>query len=92
VQRQQLLSELEAAFDGPEHARHIVARQARDLADSGRLQEDMDIELTAETVVSNLEDAPDEYSLVERWNWWIGSLDLSYGGYRRFSVRTDLDG
>jgi hypothetical protein len=52
----------------------------------------MGIELTAETVVSNLEDAPAEYSLAERWNWWIGSLDLSYGGYRRFSVRTDLDG
>jgi hypothetical protein len=92
VQRQQLLGELETAFDGSERARHIVARQARDLADSGRLQEDMGIELTAETVVSNLEDAPAEYSLAERWNWWIGSLDLSYGGYRRFSVRTDLDG
>jgi len=91
VQRQQLLDELEVAFGGSERARHIVARQARDLADSGRLQEDMDVEVTADTVVSHMADAPAEYSLVERWNWWIGSLDLSYGGYRRFSVRTDLE-
>jgi len=90
VQRQDLLAKLAAAFDSSERTRRAVARQAGDLADSGRLEEDMDVELTAETVVANLEDAPDGYSLVQRWNWWIGSLELSFGGYQRFSVRTDL--
>jgi hypothetical protein len=90
VQRQTLLAELEATFGSSERTRRAVARQAGDLADSGRLEEDMDVELTPEVVVSNLKDAPDGYSLVERWNWWVGSLDLSFGGYQRFSVRTDL--
>jgi len=90
VDQEQLASELHRAFGGDEQSLNVVARQARDLADSGRLQDDLGVEATATTVVSNLEDAPAEYSVVERWNWWIGSLDLSHGGYRRFSVREDI--
>jgi len=92
VDQAKLVSQLDRAFGGDERSLNVVARQARDLADSGRLQEDLGVEATAETVVSNLEDAPAEYSVVERWNWWIGSLDLSQGGYQRFSVREDIRG
>ena len=90
VNREVLRTELADAFGGSERTRRIVARAASDLADSGRLENDMGIEMTTGTVISNLEDAPEDYSLVERWNWWVGSLDLSYGGYQRFFVRTDL--
>jgi hypothetical protein len=65
----------------------VVARQATDLADSGRLAADLDIDLNVETVVSNLRDAPDGYSVRERWNWWLGALSLSHGDYERFTVR-----
>jgi len=84
---QEQLKEAIERFDGDEDARHVVARQARDLADSGRIAEDFDYELTVDAVVDNLAEAPDEHSLVERWNWWIGSLEVSHGGYNEFRVR-----
>lgn len=80
---------LAEAFDGSESARRVVARQARDLADSGKIEAELGFELTPEEVVSNLADAPDDHGLVERWNWWLGSLELSHGGYDRFRVRPD---
>lgn len=67
-----------------------VARQARDLADSGQYAEDLDAELTVEGVLENLADAPEDHDLIERWNWWLGALELSHGGYERFAVREDL--
>jgi hypothetical protein len=91
VEREQLVDDLEANFDGSERARRAVSRQAQDLADSGRIEADLGYELTADAVVSNLEDAPEDHSLVERWNWWIGSLELSHGEYRRFRGRPDLE-
>ena len=74
------------AFGGNAGARRVVARQARDLADSGQFRADMGRELTASAVVENLGDAPDDLSLPERWNWWVGALELAYGGYDRFRV------
>jgi hypothetical protein len=91
VDDQHLRDELEAAFGASGPDRRVVARQARDLADSGRIARDLGFELTAEAIVSNLADAPAGYSLVERWNWWIGSLDLSHGGYQRFSIRREVE-
>ena len=85
MNRERLERELEA-FDGSADARRVVARQARDLADSGRYEADFDAALTPGTVVANLGDAPAEHSLVERWNWWVGSLELSRGGYEQFRV------
>ena len=80
-----LVSELEA-FGGSEAERRAVARQARDLADSGRYEEDADVELTVDFVVSELEDAPDG-GPADRWNWWLGALELAFGGYAQFQVR-----
>ncbi|MFB6165005.1 MAG: hypothetical protein ABEJ31_07585 [Haloarculaceae archaeon] len=77
------------AFGGTDAARHVVARQARDLADAGKIEAELGYELTVDDVVGNMADAPDDYAVVERWNWWLGSLELSHGGYDRFRVRPD---
>ena len=90
MDRQELEAALRRAFDAGADAA-VVARQAGDVADAGRFETDFDAELTVDDVVSNLRDAPAEYTLVERWNWWLGALDLSHGGYGRFSVRPDID-
>jgi len=90
VDRKRLVADLEERFGGTEEALRAVSRQAMDLADSGRIEADMGYELTADAVVSNMADAPDDYPVVERWNWWIGSLELSYGAYQRFRVRPDI--
>lgn len=26
--------------------------------------------------------------LADRWNWWIGALELAHGGFERFAVRS----
>lgn len=74
-------------FDPEPEALRVVVRQATDLADSGRFEEDAGYLLGPGVVVRNLRDAPHE-GLVERWNWWIGSLVVAYGEeYARFEVR-----
>lgn len=86
MNRERLERELER-FEGDADARRVVARQARDLADSGAVEADLGVELDVETVLAELADAPDDHDVVERWNWWIGSLELSHGGYEEFQVR-----
>ncbi|WP_254536784.1 hypothetical protein [Halomarina litorea] len=83
---------LRAAFDGSPDEFRAVSREVTDLADSGRYARDAGHDLTPETVVSHLRDAPDE-GLPEKWNWWLGSLALAYGeggdddaGYAEFQV------
>lgn len=73
-------------FGGDAGTRRVVARQARDLADSGQFESHMNSELTAGVVVENLRDAPEGLALPEKWNWWMGALELAYGGYDRFRV------
>ncbi|MFB6168576.1 MAG: hypothetical protein ABEJ43_06990 [Haloferacaceae archaeon] len=73
-------------FGGTAAERQVVARQARDLADAGALERDRGHPLTAETVVDELADAPSG-GPADRWNWWVGALDVAYGGYARFGVR-----
>jgi hypothetical protein len=92
VDRPRLESELADAFepDAGEETLRAISRQARDLADSGQIDADFGHELTVDVILDNLADAPDDHTLVERWNWWLGSLDLSHGGYQRFRVRPDL--
>jgi hypothetical protein len=92
VDRQRLLERLDTEFDGSDRTVRAVARQAGDLADSGRLAADAGYELTTDIVLDNLADAPAAYGLVERWNWWVGSLELAYGdAYRRFRLRADIE-
>jgi hypothetical protein len=77
---------LDEEFGGDAGTRRVVARQARDLADSGQFRRHMDSELTTNVVVENLRDAPADLALPEKWNWWMGALELAYGGYDRFRV------
>lgn len=90
VDRAKLATTLAERLDASETTARVVARQAGDLHDSRRLDEDLGIPVTVETIVAHLEDAPDDHSLVERWNWWLGALELSHGGYERFKVRPDV--
>lgn len=77
---------LATAFDATDGEVRVVARQAQDLADSGRYRSDTSHELTPRVVVDELADAPDE-RLPSKWNWWVGSLELAYGDYAEFQVR-----
>lgn len=78
-------------FGGSSAERHVITREARDLADSGKPKRDRGHALTVPDVIQHLSDAPDDSSLVERWNWWMGSLDTAYGGYEHFTVRVVPD-
>ena len=78
---------LAGTFDGSPGERRVVARQARDLSDSGKHLSDRGHPLAVEDVIENLADAPAGSSLVDRWNWWMGALDVAYGGYEAFQVR-----
>lgn len=83
-----LAEQLDAAFDAPLAERRVVVRQAVDLADAGRWADTHDGErLTAEQIVRVLGSAPSGDGLADRWNWWMGSLEVAYGEFERFSVR-----
>ncbi|ELY35165.1 hypothetical protein [Haloferax volcanii] len=75
-----------AEFGGTDAERRVVARQARDLADSGQAEADRGAPLTGDEIVRNMRDAPDG-DPATRWNWWLGALEAAYGGYREFQVR-----
>ena len=82
---------LREAFDGTAADRRVVVRQATDLAAADKSLTDRGVALTVDEVVSNLNDAPAGSDLVERWNWWLGALDIAYGGYQQFTVQTRAD-
>lgn len=83
---EQFESQLAEEFGGDAEPRRVVARQARDLADSEQFEADTSRELTPAEMVENLQDAPEDLALPEKWNWWMGALELAYGGYDRFRV------
>ena len=87
MDRQRLERALESEFGGTEAERRAVSRAARDLVDSERPSDDRGHGLTVSGAVKHMGDAPDDSSLVERWNWWMGALDTAYGGYEYFTVR-----
>ncbi|GAB3679379.1 hypothetical protein GCM10028857_00680 [Salinarchaeum chitinilyticum] len=87
MERPDLADALEEAFDADSDAARVVARAAGDLEDAGTYREDVGVELDVELIVTELADAPEGMELLERWNWWIGSLDLAFDGYDRFLVR-----
>lgn len=87
MDRRRLERELADTFGGTPAARRAVSRAATDLTDSERPSRDRGHTLTVPEVIANLEDAPDGLSVADRWNWWIGALDVAYGGYDYFAVR-----
>jgi hypothetical protein len=86
VNESELDRALRETFAGSDAERRVVVRQAMDLDDSGQATRDRGTPLTVEEVVENLQDAPDE-SVANRWNWWMGALEVAYGGYEAFQVR-----
>jgi hypothetical protein len=78
-------------FDATPEERRVVARQARDLVVSGKAEADRGSPVTIDVILDNLEDAPEGSSLPERWNWWMGALEVAYGGYRQFQVTAVRD-
>ena len=79
---------LAEAYGGEPAERRVVVRQALDLADAGRWAETHDgAALSVDRVVTELEGAPSGEGLADRWNWWIGSLEVAYGDFERFAVR-----
>ncbi|MFC7228951.1 hypothetical protein N0B31_16220 [Salinirubellus salinus] len=86
MNRARLEASLRETFGPEPGSLRVVVRQAMDLAESGQYADDTGTELTVAELVEHLGDAPDE-RLVDRWNWWVGSLELAYGGYAEFEVR-----
>ncbi|MGM0605696.1 MAG: hypothetical protein ACQETB_08505 [Halobacteriota archaeon] len=84
---ERLERELADRFDCNDLELRVVRRQCRDLVDSGTAARDRGHELTVEEVCNHLADAPAGTDLVGRWNWWMGALDVAYGGYEQFTVR-----
>ncbi|AFZ73107.1 hypothetical protein [Natronobacterium gregoryi] len=80
-----LETRLREEFDGTSGERRVVVRQAVDLADSGQYREDTGGPLTNDVVVAELADAPDG-TPADRWNWWIGSLEIAFGDYGTFRI------
>jgi hypothetical protein len=88
MDRDALDRRLAETFGGEPAERRVVVRQALDLADARRWAETHDDEpLTADQVVDELEQAPSGQGLADRWNWWIGSLEVAFGDFERFAVR-----
>ncbi|ELZ11977.1 hypothetical protein C479_06012 [Halovivax asiaticus JCM 14624] len=77
---------LRAAYGGTVGESRVVVRQAVDLEASGQYEADVGVPLSTELVLDELADAPDG-TPADRWNWWIGSLEVAYGGYGQFGVR-----
>jgi len=77
---------LRQEFGGTSGESRVVVRQAVDLADSGQYEADTGTPLTTAFVLSELAEAPDG-TPADRWNWWIGSLEVAHGGYERFGIR-----
>ena len=76
---------LRRSFSGTRGESRVVVRQAADLAASGRYERDVGTTLTNDVVLEELDDAPSG-SPADRWNWWIGSLEVAYGGYHEFGI------
>jgi hypothetical protein len=87
MNRELLDFRLQRAFEATPDARRIVVRQAGDLHDSGQYAETKGVELTPGRVIENLSEAPADHGLVERWNWWVGAMELAHGEYDRFRIR-----
>lgn len=82
---------LRETFDSAAADRRVVVRQATDLAAAGKAEADRGVALSIAGIVDNLQDAPDGADLVDRWNWWLGALELAYGGYQQFTVQARAD-
>ncbi|AXR76918.1 hypothetical protein [Natrarchaeobaculum sulfurireducens] len=86
VDRERLERRLREEFGGSSGEARVVVRQAVDLADSNRYESHVGSPLTTDLIIEELADAPDG-TPADRWNWWIGSLELAFGEFGRFTIR-----
>ncbi|SEW15349.1 hypothetical protein [Natrinema salifodinae] len=86
IDPERLEARLRDEFGGTPGQARVVVRQAVDLADAGQYEADVGATLTTDVVIDELSDAP-AGTPPERWNWWIGSLELAYGDYGRFGIQ-----
>ena len=86
IEPERLENRLREEFGGSSGEARVVVRQAVDLADSGRYEAHVGAPLTDDVVVAELSDAPDG-TPADRWNWWIGALEIAHGEYERFGIR-----
>jgi hypothetical protein len=86
IEPSSLKSRLQREFGGSSDECRVVVRQAVDLADSEQYEGDVGTAVTNDVVVEELADAP-HGTPAERWNWWMGSLEVAYGGYGRFGIQ-----
>ena len=77
---------LRRQFGGPPGESRVVVRQAVDLDGSGRYEADTGNYFDNELVMQELTGAADG-TPADRWNWWMGSLEVVYGGYEEFAIR-----
>ncbi|WP_290814800.1 hypothetical protein [Halovivax sp.] len=77
---------LRREFGGTVGESRVVVRQAVDLHDSGAYEDDVGAPVTNDVVIEELSDAR-RGTPADRWNWWMGSLELAFGGYERFTVQ-----
>lgn len=90
MEREVVMLLLRQAYGGTPGERRAIARSADDLEATGKYHDDTGVELSATRIIEELADAPGG-SPAERWNWWMGALDLAYGEYTQFSVRRWTD-
>ncbi|THE65303.1 hypothetical protein D8Y22_08915 [Salinadaptatus halalkaliphilus] len=86
IDPERLEDRLHEEFDGSRGEARVVVRQAVDLADSSQYEAHVGAPLTTDVILEELADAPSG-TPADRWNWWIGSLELAYGEYERFGIR-----
>ena len=87
MHRTGLEAALKRRFGGTPAERRAVSRAAQDVADSARPSRDRGHAVTIPEILSTLDEAPADTSVVERWNWWMGAIDIAYSGYEEFTVR-----
>lgn len=87
MHRDALDDALTEAYEAAPAERRVVVRQAIDLADSGRWAATHDgTALSIDRIAHELDQAPEGEGLADRWNWWIGSLEVAFGGFGRFAI------
>ena len=77
---------LRREFGGTTGESRVVVRQAVDLDGSGRYELDTGNFFDNDLVIQELAGAADG-TPADRWNWWMGSLEVVYGGYAEFAIR-----
>jgi hypothetical protein len=84
MEEDHLRSVLKKEFSPTDTDLERVTREAIELYQSGKFEEDSGNELTVELIKNKLKEA--DRPIRAGWNWWRGALDYIHNGYERFQV------